>query len=254
MTNGATELEWATVPFATDPMANALRWGTSYNFRFVSSMGPDDLTEINVDLFKPGTFNSVTVPLENDPPPPPPPPANDICLNASPVPFNTQAFTTIGATYAGPDESCGATGGDVWVNFQAPETGTLTISTCDTDYDAFLAIYTFGACPTTPNTALDCSTTGCGMGAELTLDVNAGSVYRLRIGGMSATGSGTLDFEYGTSCTGDTDGDGAVNITDLLALLADWGACTDCATDINGDGNVDITDLLAMLGAWGDCP
>ena len=27
-----------------------------------------------------------------------------------------------------------------------------------------------------------------------------------------------------------------------------------CPTDTNGDGDVNVTDLLALLAAWGPCP
>ncbi|MCH7603825.1 MAG: hypothetical protein IIB54_13770, partial [Planctomycetes bacterium] len=56
-------------------------------------------------------------------------------------------------------------------------------------------------------------------------------------------------------CPTDTDNDGNVNVTDLLALLAKWGPCSaPCPPDNNGDGNVNVTDLLALLAAWGACP
>jgi hypothetical protein len=54
---------------------------------------------------------------------------------------------------------------------------------------------------------------------------------------------------------GDVNGDGVVNVTDLLAVISAWGACTappqDCPADINGDGQVNVTDLLAVIGNWG---
>jgi len=49
----------------------------------------------------------------------------------------------------------------------------------------------------------------------------------------------------------DIDGDGAVGVSDLLALLAAWGTCDDCPEDINDDGFVNVADLLDLLGAWG---
>ncbi|MHC4947366.1 MAG: hypothetical protein ACYTG1_03780 [Planctomycetota bacterium] len=46
--------------------------------------------------------------------------------------------------------------------------------------------------------------------------------------------------------------DGQVDVTDLLAVLAQWGqAGTPCDTD--GGGAVDVGDLLAVLGEWGPC-
>jgi hypothetical protein len=61
-------------------------------------------------------------------------------------------------------------------------------------------------------------------------------------------------------CPWDCDGtnDGSVNVSDFLALLAQWDTTSppcdsggDC--DVNGDGTVGITDFLALLTAWGPC-
>jgi hypothetical protein len=55
-------------------------------------------------------------------------------------------------------------------------------------------------------------------------------------------------------CPGDLNGDGAVDVLDLLVLLDAWGPCSGCAADLNGDGDVDVLDLLLLLDAWGPCP
>ena len=47
----------------------------------------------------------------------------------------------------------------------------------------------------------------------------------------------------------DVSGDGEVNVTDLLAVIDQWGL-TDSAADINGDGVVNVTDLLMVVGNW----
>jgi hypothetical protein len=55
-------------------------------------------------------------------------------------------------------------------------------------------------------------------------------------------------------CLGDLNGDGVVDVSDLLALLGDWGPCSGaCPGDLNSDGVVDVSDLLLLLGAWGAC-
>lgn len=54
-------------------------------------------------------------------------------------------------------------------------------------------------------------------------------------------------------CPADLNGDGNVDVSDLLQLFSSWGACGSCAADLNGDGFVDVSDLLALLGAWGPC-
>ncbi len=48
----------------------------------------------------------------------------------------------------------------------------------------------------------------------------------------------------------DVNGDGFVNVVDLLAVVGNWGPCTGCNEDINGDSVVDVVDLLAVIGAW----
>lgn len=50
---------------------------------------------------------------------------------------------------------------------------------------------------------------------------------------------------------GDVDGNGVVNIFDLLAMLAAWGPNPDHPADINGDDVVDVIDLLIILANWG---
>ena len=49
---------------------------------------------------------------------------------------------------------------------------------------------------------------------------------------------------------GDIDGNGVVDVVDLLALLAAWGEPGGPA-DINNDGIVDVVDLLILLANWG---
>jgi hypothetical protein len=54
---------------------------------------------------------------------------------------------------------------------------------------------------------------------------------------------------------GDLNGDGVVNVSDLLILLGAWGPCPSggepCPADLNGDGSVNVSDLLILLGNWG---
>ncbi len=53
------------------------------------------------------------------------------------------------------------------------------------------------------------------------------------------------------SSIADLNGDGVVDVLDLLAVLGAWGPCNSCPEDINGDGVVDVLDLLIVLGEWG---
>jgi hypothetical protein len=52
-------VSWSTTPFGTDPNANALRWGTLYNFRFDADV-PPVTGNVSVGLFVPDIAVSVT--------------------------------------------------------------------------------------------------------------------------------------------------------------------------------------------------
>ncbi len=58
---------------------------------------------------------------------------------------------------------------------------------------------------------------------------------------------------------GDINGDGHVNVIDLLAVIQNWGPCPNphnpCPADIapppNGNGSVNVADLLMVINNWG---
>jgi hypothetical protein len=81
------------------------------------------------------------------------------------------------------------------------------------------------------------------------------SVFASNLAGAATTlRLDNLAQDTGSSCAGDTNLDGTVNVTDLLAVIGAWGATGANAADINGDLVVNVTDLLAVIGAWGPCP
>jgi len=66
--------------------------------------------------------------------------------------------------------------------------------------------------------------------------------------GLSATLAAVGEREAGQ--TGDVNGDGTVNATDLGTLLAAWGSSL-ASCDLDGNGTVNGVDLAIMLTNWG---
>ena len=66
----------------------------------------------------------------------------------------------------------------------------------------------------------------------------------------------TSPVAMGASCP-DVDGNGQVDVNDLLGLISSWGPCAvpeGCSADFDGDDAVGVNDLLALIGGWGPCP
>lgn len=55
-------------------------------------------------------------------------------------------------------------------------------------------------------------------------------------------------------CPGDGDGNGVVNIDDLLAVIGNFTCTGICDGDADGNGIVNIDDLLITIGNFGPCP
>ncbi len=86
-------------------------------------------------------------------------------------------------------------------------------------------------------------------------DCNGNGIADLReilMGAADDDNDGILD--ECEPCVGDVNADGSVDITDILAVIGDWGPCDGCPTDLDGNAVVDVTDLLTLLQNWGPCP
>jgi len=71
----------------------------------------------------------------------------------------------------------------------------------------------------------------------------------------SASGSRVFSvgwlFPQQEGVPGDLDGNGLVDVNDLLVIIAAWGPCTgDCPADLSGDGVVEVNDILVLLSFW----
>ena len=142
--------------------------------------------------------------------------ANDDCLDAIDVVGDLESGVSIAfdnrcATRDGAEGSCPESGvnftGDVWFNCYVPDSGLLTVSQCDADYDGMLAVYgPFGDCddacltvePGCPlvddDIILGCDDDGCCSGSVMcggtleNIPVEAGACYKIRVGGRSDRG------------------------------------------------------------------
>ena len=57
---------------------------------------------------------------------------------------------------------------------------------------------------------------------------------------------------FGSYCTADLDGDCMIGLSDLAALLANYGSTGGAVGDYDDDGNVDLSDLAFLLSQYGD--
>ena len=55
----------------------------------------------------------------------------------------------------------------------------------------------------------------------------------------------------GSAVLGDVNCDGVVNVTDVLAVVSNWGTCAGvCNEDLVPDGIINVSDLLQVIGNW----
>ena len=77
----------------------------------------------------------------------------------------------------------------------------------------------------------------------------------LLIGAPAYAGSSGVVFQTPLAqtlpCPADFDGDGNVNVNDMLRVISDWGGTG--RADLNGDSVVNVTDILQLLDSWGEC-
>jgi hypothetical protein len=94
-------------------------------------------------------------------------------------------------------------------------------------------------------------TSGSNCTAAATMHCTAAVGFDTPSGLGSFTGLGAFGGQS-SSLLGDLNGDSKVNIYDLSAMLAHWGASGGgrAGGDLNGDGTVNITDLSILLSHW----
>lgn len=147
-------------------------------------------------------------------------PANDNCIDSIPIGNGIHAISTVGATTDGPahpgmcgPDAANQTYADIWFEYIATCTSTLTVSTCSlVNYDSDLVIYEGCSCSNLQFLACQDDTGGCAnFSSTLEAPVIAGQCYLIRVGGWNSdadNGSGQLEIfcggptPIGACCTG----------------------------------------------------
>ena len=126
-----------------------------------------------------------------------------------------------------------------WYSYTAKSDGAVIVSTCGSDYDTVLSVYS--GCPGEEDNEISCNDDTCGLQSEVEFSATAGDEYLIRVAGYRGrTGNYTLEVSAegaGPSpeiCDNeiDDDGDGAVDCAD-----SDCPACgPENCEDVQGLG------------------
>ena len=77
-------------------------------------------------------------------------------------------------------------------------------------------------------------------------------IVGIDVDGNQGSDSSNNSFSInGSSVPGDANGDGLVNVSDILVIVDSWGICIGiCPVDLNNDGFVNVIDLLIVIDSW----
>ncbi len=188
---------------------------------------------------------------------------------------NTYTYDTTFGNVDGPWNNCSPftpSGDDVWFGWEATQSGTATVSTCNSDTgvvgdqpDTLLGVRL--GCFVPAFVACGDDTAGCGYGTRLTnVPINEGSQYNIAVRAYSGSiVNGTLAVIFTPTPSGcdtiDFNGDGLFPDTDDIAhFIAVFGGAP-CPTgtcgdiDFNNDGLFpDTDDITALIRVFGGGP
>jgi len=64
---------------------------------------------------------------------------------------------------------------------------------------------------------------------------------------------GNQELKQCPLCQGDINGDGIVEVNDIIAMISAWGCTTCSAEDVNENGIVEVNDIIIAIANWGPC-
>jgi hypothetical protein len=199
--SGSSVSHWNTTAFPNQLMEPAINGDLTH-----SVMPPQDLT---LSLLRDIGWCSGCPDLTPSPCPPPPP--NNDFINSqiisgcsgSALGTNLAANKELGEPSHSPDGDPG--GGSVWYQWQAPGSGSVTMTTAGSNYDTLLGVYTGNSVGglTLIGRNDDVGTPGV-LTSSVTFTATAGTIYKIAVDGWGgAVGNITLDWTS-SSCPPNT--------------------------------------------------
>lgn len=275
-----TSITWQTQTHAENVNANALRWGTMYNYRFIANIPPGQ-GQVSLGLFKPGTPTTVSATTVVPSAPMPPVTPSQTAAGLKTLYFQLAAPTVL-PDFNALEPYLGET--VTHVNYP-PTFGPFAGSGLDSEVGAVFKGYI-----SVPQDGLYTFYTESDDGSKFFIDdveiVNNDGLHplleksgvanlqtglhKIRIEYFEAGGSAALFARYQgpgllkqiipagvlfRNIPADVNDTGSVDVDDLLTVINGWGPCkvppAACDGDITANGTVDVDDLLAVINNWG---
>jgi hypothetical protein len=85
-----------------------------------------------------------------------------------------------------------------------------------------------------------------------------GEAIRMKFTYDATDGTGIYVNRIGMDCLGDFNGDGVVDLADIVMMLPAWNttvgdALYDPLYDLDADGDIDLADIMTVVSNWGPC-
>ena len=261
-----TDIETLATPLGTpnsiavDTATNKVYWANSLGGIQRTDLNSDEVEVVVSGITAPGDF--VLVPGTQQTTPTPTPTTTDTAVSISP--------TSVESPQVGEQITfnLNIAGGEAIVGYQATvqfdTTALRYVESSNGDYlpdGAFFAPPVMDGNLVKLNAAsLAGATNGDGTLATLTFEVIAVKASTLTLSDILLSDSAgetfvpqveNAEITESQQLSGDVNGDGTVNIADLVLVASNLGKTGQNAADVNGDGVVNIADLVLVAGALG---
>ncbi len=286
---GGGVVAWSTSTFSANENANALRWGTTYNFRFDADSAPRTATA-TVGYFRPGTgpeTDEISACIPSVSPdvcvaasPPSPPSASSQALNAKNRyltinPQNAGVNTALRVRLVSSQQFPGASDSWWWVGTPTAycESGGLTTPPCDSvpgvpsqqffssglkcnshcmDWGALSGLLHIGDINIVPDAEYEIQAVACGC------DMTDEGSFSDPLPVLTSRHGDTLDDCAACPCG---DPDGAINVIDCLGVIARFvnAPCAPLKTRVDlepavPDRQINTPDILECIAGFQGLP